>query len=209
MHRKFQNLVDCLSSASNSDVLHDGTSQAAAGLDLSRFAYLSPCQIKLGACSFPARSNGALLRAKQSKIVHWRIKSCDGGESGSQTHDFQSFHFEEERKLLSKRSPASSINFKSEPGSIPVGDCGDRNGMGPACCRALVDLFLRVTAVRHLVGIPVGIRSNRRLKLSQIQIVIRLDDCRPGAPSFAAIAASALAGQPRPLSIIASAAGRP
>ena len=85
-------------------------------------------------------------------------------------------------KVLSKRSPASAKDFESEPGSIPVGDCGDWNGMGPACCRALADLFLRVTAVRHLVGIPVGIRSNRRLKLLQIQLVMRLGDCRPGAP---------------------------
>src|SRR5436190_16965697 len=54
--------------------------------------------------------------------------------------------------------------------------------MGPACCRALADLFLRATAVRYLVGIPVGIRSNRRLKLLQIQLVMRLGDCRPGAP---------------------------
>lgn len=160
---------------------------------------LFPCEIQRRAIARETVQNRTLAH----KIVRMAERV------GSQTHDFQSFHFEEERKLLSKRSPASSINFKSEPGSIPVGDCGDRNGMGPACCRALVDLFLRATAVRHLVGIPVGIRSNRRLKLSQIQIVIRLDDCRPGAPSFAAIAASALAGQPRPLSIIASAAGRP
>jgi hypothetical protein len=58
--------------------------------------------------------------------------------------------------------------------------------MDRACCRALADLFLRANAVRHLVGIPVGIRSDWRLKLSQIQLVILLGGCRPGAPSFAA-----------------------
>lgn len=41
MHRIFQNFIDCLSSASNSDVLRDGMSQAAAELGLSCFAYLS------------------------------------------------------------------------------------------------------------------------------------------------------------------------
>jgi LuxR family transcriptional activator of conjugal transfer of Ti plasmids len=41
MHRIFQNFIDCLSSASTSDALRDGMSQAAAGLDLSCFAYLS------------------------------------------------------------------------------------------------------------------------------------------------------------------------
>jgi len=41
MHRLFQNFIDCLSSASNSDVLRDAMSQAATKLDLSCFAYLS------------------------------------------------------------------------------------------------------------------------------------------------------------------------
>ena len=41
MHRIFQNFIDRLSSASNSDALRDAMSQAAAGLDLSCFAYLS------------------------------------------------------------------------------------------------------------------------------------------------------------------------
>jgi DNA-binding CsgD family transcriptional regulator len=41
MHRIFQNFIDCLSSASNSDALRDAMSQAAAGLNLSCFAYLS------------------------------------------------------------------------------------------------------------------------------------------------------------------------
>ena len=38
--------------------------------------------------------------------------------------------------------------------------------------------FLRTPAVHHLDGIPVGIDSNQRLKLSQIQFVKRLGDCR-------------------------------
>jgi len=41
MHRIFQNFIDCLSSASNSDALRDAMSQAAASLDLSCFAYLA------------------------------------------------------------------------------------------------------------------------------------------------------------------------
>jgi LuxR family transcriptional activator of conjugal transfer of Ti plasmids len=41
MHRIFQKFIDCLSSASNSDALSDAMSQAAAGLGLSCFAYLS------------------------------------------------------------------------------------------------------------------------------------------------------------------------
>lgn len=41
MHRVFYNFIDCLSSASDSDALRDAMSQAAAGLDLSCFAYLS------------------------------------------------------------------------------------------------------------------------------------------------------------------------
>jgi hypothetical protein len=46
-------------------------------------------------------------------------------------------------------------------------------------------LFLLANAVRQLVGISVGIGSNRRLKLLQIQLVMVLGDCRPGAPRFA------------------------
>lgn len=41
MHRIFQNFIDCLSSASNADALRQAMSQAAAGLDLFCFAYLS------------------------------------------------------------------------------------------------------------------------------------------------------------------------
>lgn len=41
MHRIFQNFIDRLSSASNSEDLRDAMSQAAGGLDLSCFAYLS------------------------------------------------------------------------------------------------------------------------------------------------------------------------
>lgn len=41
MHQIFQNYIDCLSSASNSDALRDAMSRAAAGLNLSCFAYLS------------------------------------------------------------------------------------------------------------------------------------------------------------------------
>jgi hypothetical protein len=74
-----------------------------------------------------------------------------------------------------KISSLSRVLFRS-------GDCGDKNRMDRACCRALADLFLQANAARHLVGIPVGIRSNRRLKLLQLQFVMLLGDCRPGAP---------------------------
>jgi hypothetical protein len=48
----------------------------------------------------------------------------------------------------------------------------------------LAVLFLRANTERHLVGISVGIGSNRRRKLFQIQLVMVLGDCRPGAPSY-------------------------
>jgi LuxR family transcriptional regulator, activator of conjugal transfer of Ti plasmids len=41
MHRIFQNFIDHLSSASDPDALRDAMAQAAAGLELSCFAYLS------------------------------------------------------------------------------------------------------------------------------------------------------------------------
>ena len=41
MHRIFQNFIDRLSSASDPDALRDAMADAAAGLDLSCFAYLS------------------------------------------------------------------------------------------------------------------------------------------------------------------------
>jgi hypothetical protein len=44
-------------------------------------------------------------------------------------------------------------------------------------------LFLRANAARQLVGISVGIGSNRRGKLLQVQMVIGVGACRPGAPS--------------------------
>jgi hypothetical protein len=44
----------------------------------------------------------------------------------------------------------------------------------------LAGLFLRANTERHLVGISVGIGSNRRRKLFQIQLVMVLGDCRPG-----------------------------
>jgi LuxR family transcriptional regulator, activator of conjugal transfer of Ti plasmids len=48
MRQIFQNFIDCLSIASNSDALRDAMSQAAAGLDLSCFAYLSMPEKKGG-----------------------------------------------------------------------------------------------------------------------------------------------------------------
>ena len=59
------------------------------------------------------------------------------------------------------------------------GDRGDRNGMGRACCRGTAVLFLPANTARQLVGISVGIGSNRRRKLLQIQMVIELGGYRP------------------------------
>jgi hypothetical protein len=47
-----------------------------------------------------------------------------------------------------------------------------------------VVLFLRANTARQLVGISVGIGSNWRRKLFQIQVVMVLGDCRPGAPDL-------------------------
>ena len=62
----------------------------------------------------------------------------------------------------------------------------------------LAVLFLRANTERHPVGISVGIGSNRRRKLFQIQLVMVLGDCRPGAP----ILAAAQLGLGRPLNHI-------
>jgi hypothetical protein len=60
-------------------------------------------------------------------------------------------------------SPPEGRDFELEPGSIPVaGDCGDRNSMGRAYCREPPALFFGANTARQLVGISVGIGSNRR-----------------------------------------------
>ena len=43
-------------------------------------------------------------------------------------------------------------------------------------------LFLSANTARHPAGICAGIGSNRRQKRHQIQMVMVLSDCRPGAP---------------------------
>lgn len=54
----------------------------------------------------------------------------------------------------------SDMDLKSGPGSIPVeDDCGYRQVMGRACCRAVCALFRDSTA-RHLAGLSAGIGSN-------------------------------------------------
>jgi hypothetical protein len=53
--------------------------------------------------------------------------------------------------------------------------------MGRACCRG-ASCFIFASYARHLVGISVGIGSNQRQKLLQIQMVIELGGYRPGAP---------------------------
>ena len=56
--------------------------------------------------------------------------------------------------------------------------------MGACLLREPAVLFLLANTARQLVGISVGIGSNRRRKLLQIQMVIELDGYRPGAPAF-------------------------
>jgi len=43
-------------------------------------------------------------------------------------------------------------------------------------------LFLLADTAHRFVGIPVGIGSNQRRKQFQIQLLMVLGDCRPGAP---------------------------
>ena len=74
-------------------------------------------------------------------------------------------------------------DFESGPGSIPVGaivETGTAWGV-PAAVESAV-LFLPTDTARHLVGISVGIDKRRRRNIMQIQSVMLLDDCRPGAP---------------------------
>jgi hypothetical protein len=44
-------------------------------------------------------------------------------------------------------------------------------------------LFLPANIAHQFVGISVGIGHDRRRKLLQIQMIMRLNGCRPGAPS--------------------------
>jgi hypothetical protein len=57
----------------------------------------------------------------------------------------------------------------------------------PAAGEAAV-LFLPANTARQLVGISVGIGSNLRSKSLQIQMIMEIDDCRPGAPEALRIA---------------------
>ena len=54
--------------------------------------------------------------------------------------------------------------------------------MGRANAGELAILFLSANTARRLVGISVGIGSNRRPKLVQTQMVMALGGYRPGAP---------------------------
>ena len=79
--------------------------------------------------------------------------------------------------------PPTPQQFRSERGSIPVGAIVKTGtafavpAAEGACC-----FIWRANSERHLAGISVGIGSNRRRKLSQIQLVMVLGNCRPGAP---------------------------
>jgi hypothetical protein len=60
---------------------------------------------------------------------------------------------------------------------VETGAAWGRPAAGGARC-----LFLSAHTARQLVGISVGIGSNRRGKLLQVQMVIGVGACRPGAP---------------------------
>jgi hypothetical protein len=79
----------------------------------------------------------------------------------------------------------SRRDFESEPGSIPVGTIAERERHGAVPdAGAPAVLFLPAITVRQVVGISVGIGNNPRRKLLHIQMVMRLDDCRPGPLNF-------------------------
>jgi hypothetical protein len=60
----------------------------------------------------------------------------------------------------------SRLNFESEPDSIPVGAIVEtRTAWGGPAAGGPAALFLRANTEPHLVGISVGIRSDRRSKM--------------------------------------------
>jgi hypothetical protein len=62
--------------------------------------------------------------------------------------------------------PVDPQEFKSEPGSIPVGTIVETGAAwGVPCCKEPAILFFASYTARQLVGISVGIGNNRRLKL--------------------------------------------
>jgi hypothetical protein len=74
-------------------------------------------------------------------------------------------------------------DFESEQGSIPVEAIVDTGtGWRTPTRRGALFIFASYAAGR-LVGISVGIGSNRRGKLLYIQMVIALVEYRPGAPT--------------------------
>jgi hypothetical protein len=78
----------------------------------------------------------------------------------------------------------SRLDFESVPGSIPVGDCGNVNGMAEPAAGEPVVLFLPANIAHQFVGISVGIDHDRRRKLLQIQMIMRLNGYRPGADGY-------------------------
>jgi hypothetical protein len=78
----------------------------------------------------------------------------------------------------------SRRDFEAEPGSIPVGAIVEsRTAWAEAAAEEFALYFCELIPARHLVGISVGIGSNRRQKILQLQLVMVLGDCRPGAPT--------------------------
>jgi hypothetical protein len=77
--------------------------------------------------------------------------------------------------------------------------------MGRACAPAACCFISTSYTARHLIGISVGIDSNRRRKLLYIQMVMALVGYRPGAPQdfipvygLLELASSFMFSEPRP-----------
>jgi len=99
----------------------------------------------------------------------------------------------------SRVSTQSRVRFRS--GQVETGAAWGRAG-----CWEPAILFLRANTKRHVVGISVGTGNKRRRKPLQIQLVMVLGDCRPGAPTYAA---SQLRLASHPSSIVRSSVGCP
>jgi hypothetical protein len=126
--------------------------------------------------STKSRSSSVALRQIRTIGYQGELWRRNGGESGSQTHDFRSFRVEQ----LSLTSRSIPPGVGSEPGSIPVGaNCGVHRR---AADGSLLFYFCQLTT-RHPAGICAGIGSNRRQNWFQTQMVMALGNYRPGAPS--------------------------
>ena len=127
--------------------------------------------------------SASLSRAKRNRVAP-EVAPHEVSLSASWAHGWGS-HDETHPRPCSITSGRSLRDFASNPGSIPAGAIVE-TGTAWAVTAAVEPavLFLPANTPRHLVGISVGIGSSRRRKLMQLQPVMVLSDCRPGAPSY-------------------------